>query len=107
MAGKLNILENETIEVLENKLESLYKQKSIIDLEIVLHKKQLESELRKAEKEQGKKFCSPAWMLTRSERKQVNKISIAKLKMYVTDEIIKRCQTTTWQNVQGLIKKPK
>ncbi len=107
MAGKLNILENEAIEVLENKLESLYKQKSAIDFDIKIFKSRLEGELRKAEKEQNKKFCSANWMLTRSERKQVTKISISKLRMYVTDEIIKRCQTTTWQNVQGLIKKPK
>jgi hypothetical protein len=107
MAGKLNILENENVTICEDELKKLYAKKLMVESEIAFWRDTLESELRQAEKQQGKKFCSANWMLTRSEKKQVNKISISKLKMYVTDEIIKRCQTTTWQTVQGLVKKPK
>lgn len=63
--------------------------------------------LRQAEKEQGGKFRSPNWVLSRSTQTRSRTVSITKLRQYVTDEIISRCTSVRWVKVQELIKNVK
>jgi hypothetical protein len=107
MAKSLTVLDNENIKYLESELKTHYAKKSMIDDKIQLLKSALEKELREAENKDGKKYCSSEWMLTRTSEKRSRKLSITKLKQYVTEEIISRCCSVVYSKNQGLIKKPK